>query len=93
MDENKCKSCMYFRQHYTLCGNRLTQVYCGHCTFKTPKTKHPDHQACEHFEQGEADTARFVSKEYLSRKLLEHVLNMELLPPIGEMPNLYSGRG
>lgn len=73
-------------QHYTLCDNKLIQVYCGHCTYKTPKIKLPDRKACEHFEQGVKDTEYFATKEYLSKKLLDKVLTMELLPEIEELP-------
>lgn len=86
MEDKKCKNCQYYMQHYTLCQNRLIQVYCGHCTYKTPKTKCPDRKACEHFEQGEKDIEQFASKEYLSKKLLDKVLSMELLPEIEEFP-------
>jgi len=86
MEEQKCKNCQYYLQHYTLSGNQFIQVYCGHCTYKNPKAKRPDRKACEHFQQGEKDTTHFVSKEYLSKKLLEKILSMELLPEIEELP-------
>lgn len=86
MEEIRCKHCQYFIQHYVLCSGRLTQVYCGHCTRKTPKTKRPDRKACEHFEQGEQEIDQFVSKEYLSKRLLDKVMSMELLPEIEESP-------
>ena len=82
MEEKQCKNCQYFMQHYTLTDSRLIQVDCGHCIFKNPKRKRPTQNVCEHFEQGEVPLAKFVSKEYLSKKLLEKVLNMELLPNV-----------
>jgi len=84
MEQSKCKHCQYYIQHYALRHGRLIQVYCGHCTWKTPKTKRPDRKACEHFEEGEKDSEQFVSKEFLSKRLLEKVLSMELLPEIDE---------
>ena len=84
MEEKFCKDCKFYLQHYTLSENRLIQVYCGHCTYKTAKTKRPDRKACEHFQQGVKDTEQFASKEYLSKKLLDKVLSMELLPKIEE---------
>ena len=84
MNEPCCKSCRYFIQHYALRNSRLIQVYCGHCTYAAPKAKRPDRKACEHFEQGENDTEHFANKEYLSKKLLDKVLSMELLPDIEE---------
>ena len=86
MNEVFCKSCQHFMQHYALCDGRLIQVYCGHCTYATPKTKRPDRKACEHFEQGIKDAESFTNKEYLSKKLLEKVVSMELLPEIDELP-------
>ena len=86
MNETYCHSCRYFIQHYALRNGRLIQVFCGHCTFKTPRTKRPDRKTCEHFEQGDKDTDAFVGKEYLSKKLLEKVLSMEPLPKIEEYP-------
>ena len=46
------------------------------------KTKRPDQKACVHFEQGRDVTKQFVSKAYLSKRLLDKVLQMELLPEI-----------
>ena len=86
MEEKYCKKCHYYIQHYALVENRMIQVYCGHCTRKTPKTKRPDRIAYEHFQQGEKDTEQFASKEYLSKRLLDKVMSMELLPKIEESP-------
>ena len=85
MSEIYCKSCQHFIQHYALRNGRLIQVYCGHCTYARPKTKRPDRRACEHFAQGIKDTERFVNREYLSKALLEKVMQMELLPEIEEL--------
>ena len=86
MEEYHCENCQYFMQHYVLCGDRLIQANCGHCTFSRPKTKRPNRKACENFQLGEKDLQRFASKEYLSKKLLDRVLDMELLPDIEELP-------
>ena len=86
MEENYCKDCRHYIQHYAFVESRMIQVYCGHCTRKTPKTKRPDRKACEHFERGVKDIEQFVSKEYLSKKLLDKILSMELLPEIEEFP-------
>ena len=86
MEEKYCKNCRYYIQHYALVEHRIIQVHCGHCTWKTPKAKPPNRKACEHFEQGEQDREQFVSKEYLSRRLLDKVMRMELLPEIEEFP-------
>ena len=84
MHEVCCRTCQHFIQHYALRNSKLIQVHCGHCTYAAPKTKRPGRKACEHFEQGVNDTEHFVNKEYLSKKLLDKVLSMELLPEIEE---------
>ena len=48
------------------------------------KAKKPDTKACEHYVPGEKDKEPFASKEYLSKKLLNYVLSLELLPEIKE---------
>lgn len=82
MMENHCKSCRYFLQHYTLDNRKIFRVYCGHCTFQSPKRKRPDAKACVNFIPGPAQEEAFVSKEYLSKELLQYMLNLNLLPEI-----------
>ena len=94
MDEKQCRNCQHYLQHFALKGNRLLRVYCGHCIFIRAKRKHPDTKACENFIPGSAPEEAFASKEYLSKELLQHVLNMDLLPEIEDrtanksLPNL-----
>lgn len=83
MVEKQCKGCQFFRQHYTFDNRRIFRVYCGHCTFARIKTKKPDAKACENYVQGLSQEAAFVTKEFLSKELLQYVLNLELLPEIG----------
>ena len=82
MDNRQCKNCSHFLQHYTLGTNRLLEVYCGHCTYPRAKRKRPDSKACENYMPYQPLEDVFVSKEYLSKALLQKVLNMELLPEI-----------
>ena len=82
MGEQHCSNCRYFLQHYTLIGNKITRIYCGHCTLNRAKQKRPDASACKDFVEGVSQEAAFASKEYLSKKLLQYVLNLELLPEI-----------
>ena len=58
------------------------RVYCGHCILAKVKRKRPDAVACELFVPVPPDEAAFASKEYLSKTLLQYLLNLELLPPI-----------
>ena len=86
MSDRNCKNCKHFRQHYGLDERRLFRLYCGHCVLPGMRRKRPDTTGCECFEFGADPTDAFVTKEYLSRELLRYVLNMELLPEIGDEP-------
>lgn len=87
MDSKKCKDCAHFYQHYGIDHQKIYRVFCGHCAQGRVRKRNPDAAACEMFVPGEADACAFVTKEYLSRALLEHVLSLELLPEIQDMPN------
>lgn len=86
MNEKRCENCQYFRQHYALDKCTIFRVYYGHCTFANARGKRPDAKACENFIPGTADADAFVTKEYLSKALLEYILRLELLPVIKELP-------
>ena len=77
-----CKSCTFFRQYYTFDNCKIRQVYCGHCTFSRPKAKRPDAQICENYAPNNSYKDIFVAKEYLTKRLLDYVLSLELLPDI-----------
>ena len=82
MEHTECDSCIHYRRHYTFDERRCFQVYCGHCTFSKAKRKLPEANACENYVAGVPIEKAFVSKEYLSKALLEYVLRMDLLPDI-----------
>ena len=82
MDERLCKNCQHYIQHLALNKNRLIRVYCGHCTFGKARRKQPDAKACENYIPGISPESAFASKEYLSKELLQYVLNLDLLPEI-----------
>ena len=82
MNENLCKNCQYFVQHYVLGPQKLISVNCGHCIYARTKRKQAHSAACENFTPGPPPEDGFVSKEYLSKALLQRVLDMELLPEI-----------
>ena len=84
MDNQSCKTCAYYRQHYTFDQRKIFRVYCGHCTYQKVKTKRPDAKACAHYLLSEAAEEAFATKEYLSKALLEYMLELELLPEIYE---------
>ena len=82
MTEYQCKNCGNYRQHYTFDQRHICRVYCGHCTVPKVRTRRPDAKICEHFVFAHPDEFRFARKEYLSKELLQYVLNLELLPEI-----------
>ena len=84
MDGQTCRNCSFYLQHYALKDGQLFRVHCGHCTFSRVRRKQPDASACENFQMREVDEDAFVTKNYLCKELLRHVLNMELLPDIKE---------
>ena len=84
MEQNQCKSCKYYRQHYTMDARKIFRVHCGHCTFDRVRRKQPDTQACDHYVAGTSQEEAFASKEYLSKELLRYLLCLELLPEVEE---------
>ncbi len=86
MENKKCNSCEYYRQHYILDHRKLFRIFCGHCILFPTKRKRPDSAACDQFIPAPPDECAFVTKEYLSKALLQYVLNLEMLPEIEDMP-------
>lgn len=84
METMQCRSCAYYIQHYGLSQKRIYRLYCGHCTKGRLRNKKPDAAACELFVPGEENEEAFASKNYLTKKLLDYVFEMELLPQIEE---------
>ena len=82
VEEQTCNTCAYYLQHYTFDRKKIFRVYCGHCTYQKAKTKRPDAKACDHYLQLVTTDEPFVTKEYLSKALLEYMLKLELLPEI-----------
>ena len=82
MCEKQCNSCKFYLYHYTFNQRRIFRVYCGHCTFSKARHKRPDAKACDHYIPGQPREDAFVSKEYLSKELLQYMLRLEMLPEI-----------
>ncbi len=83
MENNHCKNCAHFHQHYGLNKKKLFQVFCGHCTaVNRIRKRQPDALACDLFVAAPPEENPFVSKEYLSKSLLEYMMRLELLPQI-----------
>ena len=83
MEDRYCKECSHFYQHYGMGEGRVFRLYCGHCVRLT-RSRHrkPDSCACENFEIASPTEDTFVDREYLSKALLNKVLDMKLLPDI-----------
>ena len=84
MNEQCCKKCGHYHQHYALNQRKIFRVYCGHCMLYGKRKKLPDSAACDAFVPKLPDETAFANKEYLSKELLQYVLNLELLPQIAE---------
>ena len=84
MKQITCSSWQNFIQHYTYVHNRFFRIHCGHCICKRLKIKKPDAAACENYVQAAPEENEFVTKEYLSKKMLDYFMRMELLPEICE---------
>lgn len=82
MDMKCCKSCAHYYQHYTLDKRKILRVHCGHCVLDKVKNKKPNTAACQSYVPAPPDEEAFASKEYLSKELLQYMLNLELLPAI-----------
>ncbi len=85
MKQNTCMSCVHYRQHYAFDQRKIFRVYCGHCTYLKAKTKKPDSKVCENYMQTDSNEEAFVTREYLSKALLEYMLKLELLPEIHDI--------
>lgn len=74
MDNETCRACKYFMQHYIISENRLVRIFSGHCTQSVKKKNHTNTKACEMFTSCAADIPRIGSRRYLARLLLEYAL-------------------
>ena len=86
MSEKVCADCEHFRQHYTFDNRKIFQVHCGHCVKMRVRHRKPDAKGCADYAPAAALKSSFVSKEYLSKELLQYVLRLELLPEIEDAP-------
>ena len=85
MTNETCNTCTHYRQHYTFDQRKIFRVCCGHCTHPKAKTKKPYSRICESYQPATPNENAFVSKEYLSKALLQYLLNLELLPEIHDI--------
>ena len=84
LSDQHCKDCKYYLQHYTFIERKISRIQCGHCTLYPTRTKKPYAAVCQNFAPGTPQEDAFVSKEYLSKELLQYMLQLDLLPEITE---------
>ena len=60
MENQICRNCKYFRQHYGMDGKRIFRLECGHCMLPRLKTTKSHRKACLEFVQGENKEKEFV---------------------------------
>lgn len=86
MNDSECRDCQHYIQHYGIDEKQIFALFCGHCTYMRAKHKRPNTRACEHFTPAAPVEDSFVSKEYLSKALLEYMLRLDLFPKIQDPP-------
>ena len=85
MENQTCKQCRYFRQHYVLNSQMCVAVDCGHCVYPRIKHRRAEKQACDHFaerEMPEEYPDRDKVIHFLTTEFLQHVMRLELPPEI-----------
>lgn len=88
MSEPQCKDCQYFIQHYIISEGKICRIFSGHCIHSKSSHKRSHNPACKHFLPGTPPEDDFATKTYLSKKLLEYILTLDLLPEIQDMAEL-----
>ncbi len=54
MNENNiCKNCRHFRQHYIKHGLSYRELWYGHCVYPRLKKRETAAKACEHYKERE----------------------------------------
>ena len=82
-----CKSCTHFYQHFVLTETQGVATYCGHCVFPRHKRTRPDQEACPHYQKQDKEKKHPCRQEtvnFLTTKVLERILALELPPEIEE---------
>lgn len=82
MNTQKCADCVYYIRHYGLNDSRFYRLNCGHCTQRRIKNREPDHAACPAFAPGQSPEFDFADRDYLSKRLMDYVLHMNLLEEV-----------
>lgn len=78
METNHCSDCQHFIQHYGFFEGAFRKVYCGHCIQPKLRSRKPDSNICQLYLPKAADGDVPVKKYYLTEKLLNYVLSLEI---------------
>ena len=87
MENPICKQCAHFHQHYVVDTQRCAAVNCGHCFYPRPKKRTPITPACTYFTPREMPPSLPDRQEvinFLTKDLLQHILELELPPEVTE---------
>lgn len=86
MENQTCKDCAHFYQHYVMTEDSCVRAYCGHCCYGRQKRKRPDSKICEGFlPQPKTVPDRQRTIHYLTTTVLERILDLELPPEIKDV--------
>lgn len=86
MEQEYCRNCVHFKQHYHISGEYGFLIDCGHCVCPGLKHRKATAKACERFVKREKPELpdRKETIHYLTTKVLEYILELELPPIIKE---------
>ena len=81
MEQEICKFCTHYVQHYALTKSLCITVECGHCTWPRMKGRKPGTKACGHFELRQEPLSlpeRERVIRFLTVDVLQRILSLEL---------------
>lgn len=84
MEKPVCKDCQHFIQHYGNKDGRFFQLNCGHCKIRKKRQNRPSDHICKLFSPGIPDLMEPVTKEYLTKDILDYILRLDLLSDLLE---------
>ena len=96
MDTPYCETCTHFKQHYYLDDQYCTALDCGHCTYPRLRHRKASAPACKHYVVRDKPPRlpdRHGVIHFLTVKMLEHILTLELPPEIKKSSEICSDEG
>lgn len=51
MDNQMCRDCTHYVQHFVLYRGNYITAWCGHCIHPRLKHRRPDHKACRYYQK------------------------------------------